>query len=131
MVSSRKLVGIVIAIIVIIGAVVFITTYRGAPQEVPKVTSPTSPVVTMTTPRPITTPTTPTQPITPATPPVTTKDELRVAIGTDLDTLDPHDQTTSLVDNVIMHVCERLFDRDEKGNLVPMLATKLKCLAMV
>ncbi|PWV37332.1 MAG: hypothetical protein DJ555_02655 [Desulfurococcaceae archaeon] len=126
MVSSRKLVGIVIAIIVIIGAVVFITTYRGAPQEVPKVTSPTSPVVTMTTPRPITTPTTPTQPITPATPPVTTKDELRVAIGTDLDTLDPHDQTTSLVDNVIMHVCERLFDRDEKGNLVPMLATKLE-----
>lgn len=57
------------------------------------------------------------------TQPVSKKEELRIAIGTDIDTFDPHDQTTSLVDNVIMHVCERLFDRDEKGNILPMLAT--------
>ncbi len=44
----------------------------------------------------------------------------------DLDTLDPHDQTTGLVGNVIIYVCDRLFDRDVNGNLVLMLATKLK-----
>ncbi len=101
---SRRLVGVMIAIIVIIGAVVFIASYQRVPQEILGTTSPA---------------------IQPITPPKTSKDELKVAIGTDLDTLDPHDLTTALVENVIMHVCETLFNRDAKGNLIPKLATKL------
>jgi ABC-type transport system substrate-binding protein len=121
MVSQQRLIGIVVAIIVLVGIVAFIAFMpRAPPQEVPRIVTPTT-IVTSPTQMQVQTTPQQTVRITPAT----SKEELRVAIGTDLDTLDPHDQTTSLVDNVIMHVCDRLFDRDANGNLVPMLAIRL------
>ncbi|MGB9895586.1 MAG: ABC transporter substrate-binding protein, partial [Thermoproteota archaeon] len=53
----------------------------------------------------------------------TTSTTLKVAIGTDLDTVDPHAQTTTTVANVMRHVFEGLTWYDEKGNLIPWLAT--------
>jgi len=122
MVSFRRTLGLIIVLIIIAGIVSYITILQRMPgQEVGRVASPTqlTGMVTYTTPY-----ITYTSPRAPPTP-YTSKEELRVAIGTDLDTLDPHDQTTNLVENVIMHVCDRLFDRDVNGNLVPMLATGL------
>jgi len=121
MVSQLRLIATVVVLVAIIAIGLFIAfTPRAPPQEVPKaVTTAVTTVVQQTTaPQTIQSPAQPTTP-------TTSKEELKVAIGTDLDTLDPHDQTTSLVDNVIMHVCDRLFDRDASGNLIPMLATKL------
>jgi len=52
------------------------------------------------------------------------KDVLKVAIGVDPDTLDPHGQTTTTVSNVLRHVYESLLWFDEKGNLIPVLAER-------
>ncbi len=52
------------------------------------------------------------------------KDVLKVAIGTDLDTVDPHGQTTTLVTNVVRHVYESLLWFDANGNVIPWLAEK-------
>jgi len=130
MVSQQRLIGVLVAVIILTGIIAFIAFMPRAPtpipiQEAPRVTTTTTTNVVATTPaREQATPITAPQ-YTTVTIPVSARDVLRVAIGTDLDTLDPHDQTTSLVENVIMHVCDRLFDRDANGNLVPMLATKL------
>ena len=56
--------------------------------------------------------------------PVSAKDVLKVAIGIDLDTVDPHGQTTTVVYNVVRHVYETLLWYDEKGNLIPWLAER-------
>ncbi|MEM0172173.1 MAG: ABC transporter substrate-binding protein [Thermoproteota archaeon] len=48
---------------------------------------------------------------------------LKVAIGTDLDTVDPDAQTTTTVGNVMRHVFEGLTWYDANGNLIPWLAT--------
>ncbi len=52
------------------------------------------------------------------------KDTVKVAIGIDLDTIDPHGQTTTVVQNVVRHVYETLLWYDSKGNLVPALAER-------
>ncbi len=56
---------------------------------------------------------------------VSAKDTLKVAIGVDLDTVDPHGQTTAMVANVLRHVYETLLWRDP-GNLslIPLLAER-------
>ena len=54
--------------------------------------------------------------------PVTVKEELRVAIGIDMDTVDPHMQTTTLVFNIVRHIYETLVWFDEDGNVIPWLA---------
>ena len=51
------------------------------------------------------------------------RDTIRVAIGIDLDTVDPHAQTTTTVYNVVRHVYETLLWFDGKGNVIPWLAT--------
>ncbi|MEM4970102.1 MAG: ABC transporter substrate-binding protein [Sulfolobales archaeon] len=55
---------------------------------------------------------------------ISKKDLLRVAIGTDLDTLDPHGQTSIVVYNVLRHVYETLLWFDDKGNVIPWLAER-------
>jgi len=55
---------------------------------------------------------------------VSKKDVVRVAIGVDLDTIDPHGQTTTTVQNVVRHVYETLLWYDENGNLIPWLAER-------
>lgn len=55
---------------------------------------------------------------------VSKKDILRVALGTDLDTVDPHGQTSITVHNVLRHVYENLVWLDDKGNVVPWLAER-------
>ncbi|MEM4970915.1 MAG: ABC transporter substrate-binding protein [Sulfolobales archaeon] len=52
------------------------------------------------------------------------KDILKIAIGTDLDTVDPHGQTTTTVQNVVRHVYETLLWFDDKGNVIPWLAER-------
>ncbi len=51
-------------------------------------------------------------------------EEIRIAIGIDLDTVDPHGQTTTLVYNIMRHVYETLLWYDEEGNVIPWLATR-------
>ncbi len=47
-----------------------------------------------------------------------------MALGTDLDTVDPHGQTSITVHNVLRHVYETLVWLDDKGNVVPWLAER-------
>jgi len=55
----------------------------------------------------------------------TKKDVLRVAIGVDIDTLDPHGQTTGAVINILRHVYETLLWFDDQGKeVIPWLAEK-------
>jgi len=57
-------------------------------------------------------------------PPTTARTTLKVAIGTDLDTVDPHGQTTTTVYNVMRHVYEPLIAIAPNGELVPCLAER-------
>ena len=54
--------------------------------------------------------------------PRTAKEELKVAIGIDMDTVDPHMQTTTLVFNIVRHIYDTLVWFDEDGNVIPWLA---------
>lgn len=51
-------------------------------------------------------------------------DTLTTAIGIDADTLDPAAQTTTTVSQMVRMMAEPLVDVDQKGNTVPLLATK-------
>ncbi|HWQ16379.1 MAG TPA: ABC transporter substrate-binding protein [Sulfolobales archaeon] len=115
--SKISMVAIIIAVIVI-GAVASAVIFM---QQVPK--QPITPTTPLT--KPLTTPqTTPTPATTPGQTVVSKKDTLKVAIGTDLDTIDPHGQTTTTVQNVVRHVYETLLWFDEKGNVIPWLAER-------
>lgn len=48
--------------------------------------------------------------------------ELVVAIGIDMDTIDPHKQTTTLVFNINRHIYDTLVWFDEEGDVIPWLA---------
>ena len=50
--------------------------------------------------------------------------ELVIGIGTDADTLNPQEQTTSLMINMIELLYDTLFYSDPEGKLEPRLATK-------
>ncbi|MDT7889418.1 MAG: ABC transporter substrate-binding protein [Desulfurococcales archaeon] len=59
------------------------------------------------------------------TPAMQQRDMLRVAVGIDIDTLDPHGQTTGTVINILRHVYETLFWFDDEGKkVVPWLAER-------
>lgn len=60
----------------------------------------------------------PTQQAQPPTPKI-----FRMAVSVDLDTFDPAGQTTTTVANMLDHVVETLFKINEKGELLPNLAT--------
>ncbi|MEM2206610.1 MAG: ABC transporter substrate-binding protein [Sulfolobales archaeon] len=108
---TTKTVAILIAVIVVIAVIAGSTLLRG----------PSAPTTTTTpSPSPTTTPVTATSP----TQPITTKDTVKVAIGIDLDTIDPHDITTTTVFNILRHCYETLVWFDEKGNLIPWLAER-------
>ncbi len=111
---TTKTVAILIVAVVIIAVVAGSALLRGPPA--PVTTTPT------TTPQtPTTSPTTTVQP----TPTITTtKDTVRVAIGVDLDTVDPHDITTTMVFNVLRHCYETIVWVDSKGNVIPWLAER-------
>jgi ABC-type transport system substrate-binding protein len=49
---------------------------------------------------------------------------LRIGIGVDADTLNPHEQTTTLIQNICDFMYNTLFYQNEKGEAVPMLATE-------
>ena len=51
-------------------------------------------------------------------------DTLRVAAGIDADTLDPAQQTTTTIGQIVDMMAETLVTIDEKGGLLPLLATK-------
>jgi len=116
--SRLSMVAIIVAVVVIAVAASLIILQQRAPA---------TPGVTAT--QVATTPTKPTERITqPGTPvqqtPVSKKDVLKIAIGIDLDTVDPHGQTTIIVMNVLRHVYESLLWLDDKGNLIPWLAER-------
>lgn len=108
---ATKTVAILIAAIVVIAVIAGSALLRG----------PSTPTTTTTpSPSPTTTPTTATSP----TQPLTTKDTVKIAMGIDLDTVDPHDLTTTMVFNVLRHCYETLVWFDEKGNVIPWLVEK-------
>jgi peptide/nickel transport system substrate-binding protein len=51
--------------------------------------------------------------------------ELRIGLGVDADSLNPHDQTTTIIQNILDFVYDPLFYENEKGELEPRLATKM------
>src|SRR5262249_35041585 len=51
-------------------------------------------------------------------------DTLKVAIGIDPDTLDPAQQTTTTIGQIVDMIAETLVTIDEKGVLQPLLATR-------
>ena len=60
-----------------------------------------------------------------ATSPAPKKDTLKVAIGVDIDTLDPHGQTTGAVINILRHAYETLLWFDDEGKkVIPWLAER-------
>lgn len=108
---TTKTAAILVAAIVVIAVIAGSALLRG----------PSTPTTTTTpSPSPTTTPTTATSP----TQPLTTKDTVKIAIGIDLDTIDPHDLTTTMVFNVLRHCYETLVWFDEKGNVIPWLIEK-------
>ena len=118
---STTLIIAIVALIVVVAVAGVLATRKGGetatPTQTATTTSPTttpSPTQTQTTTTTITTQTTPT----------TAKTLLKVAIGTDLDTVDPHGQTTTTVYNVMRHVYEPLVALNEKGEVVPCLAER-------
>ncbi len=48
---------------------------------------------------------------------------LRIGVGIDADSLNPHEQTTTLIQNICDFMYDTLFYQNEKGEAVPMLAT--------
>jgi ABC-type transport system substrate-binding protein len=107
--ALSKTAAIIIAVVVVIAVIGGVVVLTRQPQPSPTPT-PTSPSPTTTT--VVTTPT------------VTKRDTIKVAIGVDLDTVDPHAQTTTMVYNVLRHCYETLVWFDEKGNVIPWLAEK-------
>lgn len=87
----------VAAIIVVVAAVLVFTLPQLQPTSTISSTTPTS------------------------SPPVTQK-VLRIAVGIDADTLDPHAQTTTLISNIMEFMTEPLFFYNEKGELIHYLA---------
>lgn len=102
--SATMLVAIVVAIVVVAAIAGVMLSRKGE----------------VSTPGETTTHTTPTGTTQTAT--ATAKTVLKVAIGTDLDTVDPHGQTTTTVFNVMRHVYEPLIGLNERGEPVPLLA---------
>ncbi len=49
---------------------------------------------------------------------------LRIGIGIDADSLNPHEQTTTLIQNICDFMYDTLFYQNEKGEAVSMLATE-------
>jgi peptide/nickel transport system substrate-binding protein len=118
---STTLIIAIVALIVVVAVAGVLATRKGGETATPTQTTPTpSPT---TTPSPTQTQTI-TTPITTQTTPTTAKTLLKVAIGIDLDTVDPHGQTTTVVFNVMRHVYETLVALNEKGEVVPCLAEK-------
>ena len=50
--------------------------------------------------------------------------ELRIGIGIDADSLNPHEQTTTLIQNICDFMYDTLFYQNEQAKVVPMLATE-------
>src|SRR5690606_26162868 len=48
----------------------------------------------------------------------------RIAIGVDADSLDPVQGTTTTIDNIVDYMAQTLMGIDERGALVPQLATE-------
>jgi peptide/nickel transport system substrate-binding protein len=111
-VSRSVIVGVVVVLVLAILGVSLLTGWFGRGVET-TTTPTTAPVTTQTT-------------VTAESPrtPVSAKDVLKVAIGIDLDTVDPHGQTTTVVYNVVRHMYETLLWYDEKGNVIPWLAER-------
>ncbi|MEM1985549.1 MAG: ABC transporter substrate-binding protein [Nitrososphaeria archaeon] len=108
----------VAAIIVVVAAVLVFTL----PQLQPTSTiSSTTSSTSFTTTSSVTTTTTMSSKTPTSSPPVTQK-VLRIAIGIDADTLDPHAQTTTLISNIMEFMTEPLFFYNQKGELVHYLA---------
>ena len=109
---SRTSLAVVIVAIIAVAAVASVLIFmQQAPARQP-ITPVTSPA------------TLPTTPLTTPTPAVSKKEILKVAIGIDLDTVDPHGQTTTTVYNVVRHIYESLLWFDEKGDVIPWLAER-------
>jgi len=113
---SRVAVVGVIVVVIVVGVLASLIAMRqgSTPQALPTTVIATTPTPVATTAAQATTQTTP----------ATKKDTLRVAIGTDLDTVDPHGQTSIVVYNVVRHVYETLLWFDDKGNVIPWLAER-------
>jgi len=49
---------------------------------------------------------------------------LRIGVGIDADSLNPHETTTALIQNICSFMYDTLFEQNEKGDFVPLLATE-------
>jgi peptide/nickel transport system substrate-binding protein len=101
-------------VIVGLGIVLLTIAACAAPTAAPAPTS--APAATVAPTRPPATATTAPSP-TAAAP-----TNFRIAIGVDMDTLDPAGQTTTTVSNVVDYAAETLVTIDEKGETQPLLA---------
>ncbi|MBC7090626.1 MAG: ABC transporter substrate-binding protein [Nitrososphaeria archaeon] len=109
--ALNKLVAVAAVVVIVAAAVIFLV-----PQLQP--TTPSSTTTTTT----ISTTTTTSSTSTTVTTSPTTQKVLRIAIGIDADTLDPHAQTTTLISNIMSFITEPLFYYNEKGELIHYLA---------
>ena len=128
--ADAKLIGIAVVVIIVLAAAAFFTLGGEKQQPPQQETSPTAQETTTPTqqsPSPSPTPTETTttveqkQETTTAAP---AKDTLVIAIGTDMDTPDPHGQTTTTIHGMVRHVYETLLWYDDEGNLIPWLAER-------
>jgi len=108
---SRLTCAVAVIVVVVIIAAAYFTLMPPQPSPTPSPSPSPSP---SPTPSPSPSP----------SPTVSARDTIRIAIGIDLDTVDPHGQTTTLVYNVIRHVYETLLWFDDKGNVIPWLAVE-------
>ena len=114
---ARMIVGLAIVILVVACAA---PTAAPAPTSVPAPVATSAPVATAVPPSAATSVPAPTT--APTAAPAAAATNFRIAIGVDMDTLDPVQLTTTTVANVLDYMAETLTTIDQNGKLLPMLA---------
>ncbi|CAG0983071.1 partial Glutathione-binding protein GsiB, partial [Anaerolineae bacterium] len=120
---ARMIVGLAIVILVVACAA---PTAAPAPTSVPAPVATSAPVATAAPPSAATSVPAPTSAPAPTTAPTAAPaaaaTNFRIAIGVDMDTLDPVQLTTTTVANVLDYMAETLTTIDQNGKLLPQLA---------
>ncbi|MEM1546734.1 MAG: ABC transporter substrate-binding protein [Candidatus Methanomethylicia archaeon] len=100
--AISKIASIIIVIVIIAAGIIGYIAYTSIQKPV------------TSTPTTIPTPT--------ITSPITAREVVKIAVGIEPDTIDPHGQTTTLIFNIMRHVYETIVWFDENGNVIPWLA---------
>ena len=123
--SRSKLARIIVGLAIVLVAVACAAppTPAPPPTTAPAVVATAAPVATALPPVQATSaPPAPTSPPAPTAPPAAVATNFRIAIGVDMDTLDPVQQTTTTVSNVVDYLAEPLITIDKDGKVLPLLA---------